>query len=31
MKLKPSEYWQRQCKATFQYDVIGPKLIGPTT
>jgi predicted TIM-barrel fold metal-dependent hydrolase len=28
MKLKPSEYWQRQCKATFQYDVIGPKLIG---
>ena len=27
MKLKPSEYWQRQCKATFQYDVIGPKLI----
>jgi predicted TIM-barrel fold metal-dependent hydrolase len=28
MKLKPSEYWQRQCKATFQYDVIGPKLLG---
>ena len=28
MKLKPSEYWQRQCKATFQFDVIGPKLIG---
>ena len=27
MKLKPSEYWQRQCKATFQYDVIGPKLL----
>src|SRR5215204_6574264 len=27
MKLKPSEYWQRQCKATFQYDVIGPKLV----
>ena len=22
MKLKPSEYWQRQCKATFQYDVV---------
>src|SRR5471030_2424752 len=28
MKLKPSEYWQRQCKATFQFDPIGPKLIG---
>jgi predicted TIM-barrel fold metal-dependent hydrolase len=28
MKMKPSEYWQRQCKATFQYDVIGPKLLG---
>ena len=27
MKLKPSEYWRRQCKATFQYDRIGPKLI----
>ncbi len=27
-KLKPSENWQRQCKATFQHDVIGPKLIG---
>ena len=27
MKLKPSEYWQRQCKATFQYDPIGPKLL----
>jgi len=27
MKLKPSEYWQRQCKATFQFDPIGPKLV----
>ena len=27
MKLKPSEYWQRQCKATFQYDPIGPMLV----
>ncbi len=27
MKLKPSEYWRRQCKATFQFDRIGPKLI----
>ena len=27
MKLKPSEYWRRQCKATFQYDPIGTKLI----
>jgi len=23
LKMKPSEYWQRQCKATFQYDKIG--------
>ena len=27
MPLKPSEYWKRQCRATFQYDVIGPMLI----
>ncbi|MFT5393191.1 MAG: putative TIM-barrel fold metal-dependent hydrolase [Gammaproteobacteria bacterium] len=27
MTLKPSEYWQRQCKATFQYDPIGPMLV----
>jgi len=27
MKMKPSEYWRRQCKATFQFDRIGPKLI----
>src|SRR5437868_6815894 len=27
MKLKPSEYWRRQCRATFQFDRIGPELI----
>jgi predicted TIM-barrel fold metal-dependent hydrolase len=27
MKLKPSEYWKRQCKCTFQYDRIGAKLL----
>ncbi len=27
VKLKPSDYWQRQCKATFQFDPIGPKLL----
>jgi predicted TIM-barrel fold metal-dependent hydrolase len=27
MKLKPSEYWRRNCKCTFQYDRIGAKLI----
>jgi len=27
LKMKPSEYWRRQCKATFQYDRIGTKLI----
>ena len=27
LKMKPSEYWRRQCKATFQYDKIGMKLI----
>src|SRR6266536_690317 len=27
LKLKPSEYWRRQCKATFQFDRIGTKLI----
>jgi predicted TIM-barrel fold metal-dependent hydrolase len=25
MKLKPSEYWRRQCRATFQYDRIGAR------
>jgi predicted TIM-barrel fold metal-dependent hydrolase len=27
MKMKPSEYWRRQCRATFQYDRVGTKLI----
>ncbi len=27
LKLKPSEYWQRQCKATFQLDFLGMRLI----
>ena len=27
MTMRPSEYWRRQCKATFQYDTIGTKLI----
>src|SRR5262252_851207 len=27
MKLRPSEYWRRQCKATFQFDPISAKLI----
>ena len=27
MKLKPSEYWRRHCKATFQFDPISAKLI----
>jgi predicted TIM-barrel fold metal-dependent hydrolase len=27
MKLKPSEYWRRQCKATFQFDPIATKLV----
>ena len=27
LKLLPSEYWRRQCRATFQYDRIGTKLI----
>jgi uncharacterized protein len=26
-KMKPSEYWRQNCKATFQYDRIGAKLI----
>ena len=25
--MKPSDYWRRQCKATFQYDKIGAKLV----
>ena len=27
LKMKPSDYWRRQCKATFQFDTIGAKLI----
>jgi len=27
MTMKPSEYWHRQCRATFQYDPIGPMLV----
>lgn len=27
LKMKPSDYWRRQCKATFQYDRVGAKLI----
>jgi uncharacterized protein len=27
LTMKPSDYWKRQCKATFQFDPIGAKLI----
>jgi len=27
LKMRPSDYWRRQCKATFQFDRIGAKLI----
>jgi len=27
LQMRPSEYWRRQCKATFQFDPIGTKLI----
>lgn len=27
LKMRPSEYWRRQCKATFQHDRIGAKLV----
>jgi uncharacterized protein len=27
LTMKPSEYWRRQCKATFQLDPIGAKLV----
>ena len=27
LKMRPSDYWRRQCKATFQFDRIGTKLI----
>ena len=28
MKMKPSEYWSRQCRATFQDDPVGLELLG---
>jgi len=27
LTMKPSDYWRRQCRATFQFDQIGTKLI----
>jgi predicted TIM-barrel fold metal-dependent hydrolase len=27
LRMKPSEYWRRQCRATFQYDRVGAKLL----
>ncbi|QQS14701.1 MAG: amidohydrolase [Rhodospirillales bacterium] len=27
LKMRPSEYWRRQCKATFQFDRVGLKII----
>ena len=27
LTMKPSDYWRRQCKATFQFDPVGTKLI----
>jgi predicted TIM-barrel fold metal-dependent hydrolase len=27
MPMKPSEYWKRQCRATFQFDRIGARLV----
>jgi predicted TIM-barrel fold metal-dependent hydrolase len=27
LKMKPSDYWRRQCRATFQFDRIGTKLV----
>ena len=27
LTMKPSDYWRRQCKATFQFDRVGAKLI----
>ncbi|MBV9964739.1 MAG: amidohydrolase family protein, partial [Alphaproteobacteria bacterium] len=27
MKLKPSEYWRRQCRCTFQFDPVSSKLL----
>ena len=27
LKMRPSDYWKRQCKATFQYDLVGSRLV----
>ena len=27
LKLKPSEYWRRQCRASFQYERVGSKMV----
>jgi len=27
LKMKPSEYWRRQCRASFQYERVGSKLV----
>ncbi|MSQ73693.1 MAG: amidohydrolase [Betaproteobacteria bacterium] len=27
LKMKPSDYWHRQCRATFQYDRVGARLL----
>jgi predicted TIM-barrel fold metal-dependent hydrolase len=27
LRMKPSDYWRRQCKATFQFDRIGTQMI----
>jgi predicted TIM-barrel fold metal-dependent hydrolase len=27
LEMRPSDYWRRQCKATFQFDIVGSKLI----
>jgi predicted TIM-barrel fold metal-dependent hydrolase len=27
LKMKPSDYWRRQCKGTFQFDRVGTKLV----
>jgi uncharacterized protein len=27
LKMKPSDYWRRQCRATFQFDRVGTKLV----
>jgi predicted TIM-barrel fold metal-dependent hydrolase len=27
LMMRPSDYWRRQCKATFQFDLVGSKLI----